>query len=82
MSSTHNVKNNIRLTPSIIAKYCQVSKSTVLDWIKNGKLEAFTLPSGHYRINKEDFRAFLEEWHMPINGWLFESESEKKGGTE
>ena len=49
-----------------VARYCGVSKSTVLKWIKDSKLQAFKLPSGHYRIDKQDFRAFLERYDMPV----------------
>ena len=64
-------KQNTRLTSKDIAAYCQVSKSTVLEWIKSNRLKAFRLPSGHYRIDKEDFRAFLIRWDMPVRGWPF-----------
>jgi excisionase family DNA binding protein len=70
-----NYRRNIRLTSRDIASYCQVSKSTVLEWIKSGRLKAFRLPSGHYRIDKKDFREFLEKWDMPINAWLFNGEN-------
>jgi len=76
------MKHQISLTPRVVAEYCQVSKSTALKWIRDGKLQAFRLPSGHYRIDKEDFRDFLERYGMPIKGELFESESEKKGGKK
>ena len=76
------MKHQIPLTPKVVAEYCQVSKSTALKWIRDGKLQAFRLPSGHYRIDKEDFRDFLERYGMPIKGELFESESEKKGGKK
>ena len=69
-----NERSNIRLTTRDIALYCQVSKSTVLEWIKSGRLKAFSLPSGHYRIDKKNFREFLETWNMPIRGWLLEDE--------
>ena len=74
--------DNVRLSLRIIAMYCQVSKSTALKWIKDGKLQAFRLPSGHYRIDKEDFRDFLERYGMPIKEELFESESKKEGGEK
>jgi len=73
---------NVRLSPRVIAMYCQVSKSTALKWIKDGKLQAFRLPSGHYRIDKEDFRDFLERYGMPIKEELFGSESKKEGGEK
>jgi excisionase family DNA binding protein len=70
-----NYRRNPRLTSRDIASYCQVSKSTVLEWIKSGRLKAFRLPSGHYRIDKKEFREFLERWNMPINHWLFNDEN-------
>jgi len=36
------------------------------------------MPSGHYRISTADFRDFLERWHIPIEEWLFESESKEE----
>lgn len=77
-----NASENIRLTSRDIARYCQVSKSTVLEWIKSGQLKAFRLPSGHYRIDKRDFRDFLEKWDMPVKGWPFESENNQEGGKK
>ena len=71
---------NVRLTSRDIAAYCRVSKSTVLEWIKSGRLKAFSLPSGHYRIDKKDFRKFLEQWDIPVKGWLFENK--KEGGKK
>jgi excisionase family DNA binding protein len=64
---------NIRLTSKDIAAYCQVSKSTVMEWITSGKLKAFRLPSGHNRIDKKDFKDFLVRWNMPVKGWPFET---------
>jgi len=29
-----------------------------------------------------DFRDFLERWHIPVEGWLLESKSGKKGGDK
>ncbi len=77
-----NHRENVRLTSQDIATYCQVSKSTVLEWIKSGRLKAFRLPGGHYRIDKDDFRVFLEKWNMPIRGWLFGYENTKGGGEK
>jgi excisionase family DNA binding protein len=64
--------NNIRLTSNNIAEYCSVSKSTVLEWIRSEKLKAFSLPSGHFRIDRDDFKKFLVKWNMPVKGWPFE----------
>ena len=67
-----SILKNIRLTSGDIAAYCEVSKSTVLEWIKSERLKAFQLPSGHYRIDKKDFKEFLIKWNMPVKGWPFE----------
>jgi excisionase family DNA binding protein len=65
--------NNERIMSGDVAIYCQVSKSTVLEWIKSNRLKAFRLPSGHYRIDRKDFKDFLTRWSMPIKGWPFEA---------
>ena len=57
---------DVRLTLRVVAAYCHVSKSTVMKWIEEGKLQAFKLPGGHYRIDKDSFRSFLAESNMPI----------------
>jgi excisionase family DNA binding protein len=49
-----------------VANQCMVSTTTVRRWIKDGKLLAIRLPSGHYRINLRDFRRFLEQHDIPI----------------
>jgi excisionase family DNA binding protein len=71
------LEENVRLTSRDIAAYCQVSKNTVLEWIKSGRLRAFSLPSGHYRIERRDFREFLEKWDMPVRSWLFGNGNEE-----
>lgn len=63
------------LTAKGVADYCLVSKVTVRRWIKDRKLSATRLPSGHYRISIADFRDFLEQYDMPIREELFGSES-------
>jgi excisionase family DNA binding protein len=74
-----NYRQKIRLTSRDIANYCQVSKSTVLEWIRSGRLKAFRLPSGHYRIDKKDFKEFLIKWDMPIDTLLFSNENGNEG---
>jgi excisionase family DNA binding protein len=75
-----NYRYNTRLTSRDIASYCQVSKSTVLEWIKSDRLKAFRLPSGHYRIDKKEFREFLERWNMPVDHWLINDDN--AGGSD
>ncbi len=56
-----------RITPGTVAECCQVSRSTVLKWIKSGKLKAFRLPGGHFRITADSLLSFLEENKLPIS---------------
>ena len=74
MAKKNRLENEIPLKPRDVAMYCQVSKSTVLNWIRDSKLQAFRLPSGHYHIDKKDFISFLEENHIPMKKWFFEFE--------
>jgi excisionase family DNA binding protein len=55
------------------AKYCHVSQATILNWIKGGKLGAYTTPGGHYRIPQSDLVSFLETYRMPIDASLRDS---------
>ena len=48
-----------------VAECCGVSNATVLRWIERGRLDAFRLPDGHYRIQREDFLKFLEKYRIP-----------------
>jgi excisionase family DNA binding protein len=46
----------------------QVSPSTVVAWINQGKLEAFRTPGGHRRVRVAAIRRFLVEYAMPSSG--------------
>ena len=65
------MKSDNPLTTGRIAAYCRVSHVTVLKWIKSGKLRAYTIPSGHYRVREEDFRDFLIAHDMPVDTGFF-----------
>ena len=54
------------VTTSFVAARCGVSKVTVLEWIEEGRLAAFRLPKGHYRIYRDDFMGFLKEHNIPF----------------
>ncbi len=54
------------LTTGQIARLCFVSGVTVFNWIREGKLKAYTTPGGHYRILPQDFQRFVTENHMPL----------------
>lgn len=43
-----------------MARYCEVDVNTVKRWIRQSSLTAFSTPSGHYRVTRENFIEFLE----------------------
>jgi excisionase family DNA binding protein len=47
-------------TTNDIAKMCNVTRQTVINWIKNGKLRANLTPGGHRRVLREDLVPFFE----------------------
>jgi len=49
-----------------IAEICRVSKKTVLNWIYDGALKAFTTYGGHYRVWPANIKKFLDETRMDI----------------
>ena len=71
------MRNQKPLTTGQIAAYCHVSHVTVLKWIKEGRLKAYTIPSGHYRIEKQNFHEFLVQHKMPVDEAFFAEEAVK-----
>lgn len=49
-----------------VASICRVSKKTVLNWIYDGALKAFTTYGGHYRIWPVNLKKFLDSAGMDI----------------
>lgn len=49
-----------------VADVCRVSKKTVLNWIYDGALKAFTTYGGHYRVWPLDLRRFVKDTGMDI----------------
>jgi excisionase family DNA binding protein len=49
-----------------VAEICRVSKKTVLNWIYDGGLKAFTTYGGHYRIWPANIKKFLNSTGMDI----------------
>jgi two-component system OmpR family response regulator len=49
-----------------VAEICRVSKKTVLNWIYDGALKAFTTYGGHYRVWPANVRKFLDSTRMDI----------------
>lgn len=62
--------NSHPLTTGQAAEYCHVSQTTIINWIRDGKLKAYTTPGGHYRIRRSDFLSFLETYNMPVDPTL------------
>lgn len=55
------------LKPGEIAAYCDVHHRTVSRWIANGQLKGHKLPGrGNYRVQLDDFLAFLQRQKMPM----------------
>lgn len=49
-----------------VAEICRVSKKTVLNWIYDGALKAFTTYGGHYRVWPSNLRRFLDTTKMDV----------------
>jgi len=69
-----------RLTTGDVMKYCQVSRATVLKWIKSNKLTAYVHPDGQYRVTQASFVDFLMEYHMPMDETLLKDISDSGQG--
>ena len=53
------------LTTGQAAKACQVSLVAVKNWIKEGKLNAFQTPGGHFRIPADELQRFRAAHSFP-----------------
>lgn len=49
-----------------VASLVQVSPSSVLKWIEQGKLRAFRTPGGHRRVASDELVEFLRAHHLPV----------------
>jgi excisionase family DNA binding protein len=47
-----------------VANICGVVNQTIINWIRNGHLKAFTTPGGQYRVYADDLSAFLDDRGM------------------
>ena len=54
------------LNVGLVAKICQVSKKTVLNWIYRDALKAFTTYGGHYRIWPGDLKDFIQKSGLDV----------------
>jgi len=71
--NTTEQTNQEYISVGFIAKHCGVSNTTVLRWINAGRLPAFRLPGGHYRIGRDDLSNFLAEYGIPEGNATHES---------
>jgi excisionase family DNA binding protein len=53
------------LTTFQAAEILSVSPDAVLKWIKSGKITAYRTPGGHYRIEKKEIDALLNNYDQP-----------------
>lgn len=49
-----------------VSKFCNVYPTTVINWIKEGKLPAYTTAGGHRRIKREDLLKLMKKNNMPM----------------
>jgi excisionase family DNA binding protein len=59
------------LSTGDVARYCGVSPGAVWKWVKKGRLKAYRVPGGQYRIERGAFKAFLRENDMPVDPRFF-----------
>lgn len=55
------------LTTGEVARACQVSQATVLNWIRSRGLKAHMTPGGHFRIQATDLDMFAARYRMPVD---------------
>lgn len=58
--------DNALLSTGQVARYCQVSRVTVSNWIRAGKLKAFLTPGRRYRVRLLDFVEFARRHQFPV----------------
>lgn len=59
------MRHKTLLTTGEVAAHCAVSYEAVNNWIRGGRLKAYTTPGGHYRIRLDDFETFLAASGLP-----------------
>lgn len=56
------------LRPGQVAELFQVSRRTVSDWARAGKIAAIVTPGGHRRFRMRDVRALIEAHKVEASG--------------
>lgn len=49
-----------------LARWCGVTRDTIANWVKDGRIPVFKTPGGHHRVSADAARAFLVEHGFPI----------------
>jgi len=57
--------NNVYTTKQV-GRFCGVDLTTVINWVKQGKLKAYKTAGGHRRIKKKDLIQFMKEYSIPL----------------
>jgi len=65
------MRGDTPLSTGDVARYCGVSPGAVWKWVKKGRLKAYRLPGGQYRIERGAFKAFLLANHLPVDPSFF-----------
>lgn len=60
-----------------VSRFCGVYPTTVINWIKEGLLAAYTTPGGHRRIKREDLLDLMGKNNMPIPEELTEKDNNR-----
>jgi len=61
------MSTNGPLTTGQAAEYCHVSQATIVNWIRDRQLKAYTTPGGHRRIPRSELVSFLRAHGMPVD---------------
>lgn len=49
-----------------ISKVLNVARSTVIYWIRDGRINAFQLPGGNNRVTRENLIKFMKTYNIPL----------------
>jgi excisionase family DNA binding protein len=60
------ITTDTTLTSHEAAALLQVNPSSIVKWIKDGRLHAYRTPGGHRRIRAADLVTFLIKHQMPV----------------
>ena len=55
-----------------VARECNVHHTTVINWVNEDKLKAYTTPGGHRRVAEEDLIKFMKKYQIPMPDSLAE----------